>query len=67
LYSSTSSTCTVRRRLDADGIRYEYLDGATRDRETRVTRFQTDPDCRLFLVSLKAGGLGLNLAAAEHW
>jgi SNF2 family DNA or RNA helicase len=31
-----------------------------------VERFQTDPDCKLFLVSLKAGGLGLNLTAAEY-
>ena len=34
--------------------------------EARVQRFQHDPECRLFLVSLKAGGLGLNLTAAEH-
>ena len=32
----------------------------------RVERFQNDPDCRLFLISLKAGGLGLNLTAAEY-
>jgi SNF2 family DNA or RNA helicase len=62
----TSFLSIVRSRLDAEGLRYEYLDGATRDREARVTRFQTDPECRLFLVSLKAGGLGLNLTAAEH-
>ena len=47
-------------------ITYEYLDGRTRDRQARVERFQTDPDCRLFLISLKAGGLGLNLTAAEY-
>ena len=45
---------------------YEYLDGATRDRQAHVERFQNDPDCRLFLISLKAGGLGLNLTAAEY-
>ena len=45
---------------------YEYLDGQTRDRAVRVARFQDDPAVRLFLVSLKAGGLGLNLTAAEH-
>ena len=56
----------MRERLDAEGIPYEYLDGQTRDRAARVERFQTDPDCRLFLVSLKAGGLGLNLTAAEY-
>lgn len=56
----------VRKRLDAQGIVYEYLDGKTRDRQERVERFQTDPLCKLFLVSLKAGGLGLNLTAAEY-
>jgi SNF2 family DNA or RNA helicase len=56
----------VRRGLDARGIAYEYLDGKTRDRKTRVERFQTDPACPVFLISLKAGGLGLNLTAAEY-
>jgi len=56
----------VRDRLDREGIVYEYLDGRTRDRQARVERFQTDPECRLFLISLKAGGLGLNLTAAEY-
>jgi SNF2 family DNA or RNA helicase len=62
----TSMLAIVRRRLERMGIRYEYLDGATRDRAARVERFQTDADCGLFLVSLKAGGLGLNLTAAEY-
>jgi SNF2 family DNA or RNA helicase len=62
----TSLLSIVRGRLDSEGVTYEYLDGATRDRETCVTRFQNDPECRLFLVSLKAGGLGLNLTAAEY-
>ncbi|HEX4956441.1 MAG TPA: SNF2-related protein [Thermoanaerobaculia bacterium] len=56
----------VRERLDARAIPYEYLDGRTRDRQERVDRFQTDPDCPLFLISLKAGGVGLNLTAASH-
>ena len=38
----------------------------TRTGRQRVERFQTDPDCKLFLISLKAGGLGLNLTAAEY-
>lgn len=62
----TSFLAIVRRHLDGRGIAYEYLDGATRDRQACVARFQDDPACRLFLVSLKAGGLGLNLTAAEH-
>jgi SNF2 family DNA or RNA helicase len=62
----TSFLALLRPRLDALGIKYEYLDGRTRQRAERVERFQTDPDCRLFLISLKAGGLGLNLTAAEY-
>jgi superfamily II DNA or RNA helicase len=56
----------VRQQLDARGIRYAYLDGRTRDRAARIAQFQTDPGCRLFLISLKAGGTGLNLTAAEY-
>lgn len=52
--------------LDRDKVPYLYLDGRTRDRAARVERFQNDPDPKLFLISLKAGGLGLNLAAAEY-
>jgi len=62
----TSLLGIVRNRLDRGRIAYEYLDGATRDRQARVERFQKDADCRLFLASLKAGGLGLNLTAAEY-
>ena len=63
----TSFLAIVRERLDAArSIAYEYLDGQTRDRQARVERFQNDPDCQLFLISLKAGGLGLNLTAAEY-
>jgi superfamily II DNA or RNA helicase len=62
----TSLLAIVRARLDARGLTYEYLDGRTRDRAARVRRFQEDPECRLFLISLKAGGLGLNLTAAGY-
>jgi superfamily II DNA or RNA helicase len=62
----TSLLKIVRDRLDARGVVYEYLDGRTRDRQARVERFQNDPACPLFLISLKAGGLGLNLTAAEY-
>jgi SNF2 family DNA or RNA helicase len=51
---------------DGAGVRCEYLDGATRNREMHVDAFQNYPDCGLFLISLKAGGLGLNLTAAEY-
>ncbi len=56
----------VRERLDASGIRYAYLDGRTRDRQARVDEFQRDAACPVFLISLKAGGHGLNLTAAEY-
>ncbi len=62
----TSMLSIVREHLDEAGIDYEYLDGQTRDRRERVTRFQEDDSCRIFLISLKAGGLGLNLTAAEY-
>ncbi len=62
----TSLLSIVRERLDRNSIAYEYLDGRTRDRQARVERFQNDPNCPLFLISLKAGGLGLNLTAAEY-
>ncbi len=62
----TSFLALVRARLDAAKVPYEYLDGATQDRQARVARFQTDAECPLFLLSLKAGGVGLNLTAADY-
>ncbi len=62
----TSMLAIVKQHLDKKGIVYEYLDGQTRDRKERVQRFQTDKDCGVFLISLKAGGLGLNLTAADY-
>ncbi|MBL8373677.1 SNF2-related protein, partial [Accumulibacter sp.] len=57
----------LREPLDAAGIRYQYLDGATpaADRSRRVAAFQAG-DGDLFLISLKAGGFGLNLTAADY-
>ena len=62
----TSLLSIVRKNFDDKGITYEYLDGQTRNRKDHVDRFQNDPDCPVFLISLKAGGLGLNLTAAEY-
>jgi len=57
----------IREYLDSQGISYQYLDGSTpsKDRKTRVDDFQSGQG-DLFLISLKAGGLGLNLTAADY-
>ena len=62
----TSLLAIVKRHLDGANIRYQYLDDKTRDRQERVDRFAADADCPVFLLSLKAGGVGLNLTAAEY-
>ena len=62
----TSMLSIVRRDFDDKNINYEYLDGQTRNRQECVDHFQSDPDCGVFLISLKAGGLGLNLTAADY-
>jgi SNF2 family DNA or RNA helicase len=62
----TSLLAIVREKLDATNTVYEYLDGRTKDRQAKVERFQNDEGCKLFLISLKAGGLGLNLTAADY-
>jgi superfamily II DNA or RNA helicase len=62
----TSLLALLRPKLEKRHWDYEYLDGKTRDRESRVGRFQAEPGCHLFLISLKAGGLGLNLTAADY-
>ncbi len=56
----------VRERLDALDLRYEYLDGSTTKRQEAVDRFQAEDGPPLFLISLKAGGFGLNLTAADY-
>lgn len=55
----------IRHRLDAEGIDYCYLDGRTRDRAKAIQRFK-DGDAPVFLISLKAGGFGLNLTEADY-
>ncbi|MBI2742646.1 MAG: DEAD/DEAH box helicase [Chlamydiales bacterium] len=52
-------------RVRERGWAYLHLDGSTSDRETPVRRFQEDPEQLLFFISLKAGGVGLNLTAAD--
>lgn len=55
----------IRAALDEDGVVYEYLDGSTKDRIERVDRFNKDDSVPVFLISLKAGGTGLNLTGAD--
>ncbi|QDS91836.1 ATP-dependent helicase HepA [Roseimaritima multifibrata] len=62
----TSLLSLVRQEIDQRGWTYEYLDGKTQKRGDRVKHFQEDADCPLFLISLKAGGHGLNLTAADY-
>ena len=52
-------------RLDALGIDYVCMTGSTRDRQSLVDRFQNDKHCKVFLMTLKTGGVGLNLVAAD--
>ncbi|NBB22333.1 ATP-dependent helicase [Runella sp. CRIBMP] len=56
----------LRRYLDPRGIRYAYLDGSTSDRQAQVELFQENDEIKIFLISLRAGGLGLNLTAADY-
>ncbi|WP_054509116.1 DEAD/DEAH box helicase [Chryseobacterium sp. ERMR1:04] len=56
----------VKNRLEENNITYEYLDGQTKDRQNRVENFQNQEDIRVFLISLKAGGTGLNLTEADY-
>jgi superfamily II DNA or RNA helicase len=56
----------VRPALEAEGLTVAQLDGKSRDREGLVQRFQEDPSLGVMLISLKAGGTGLNLTAAEY-
>jgi SNF2 family DNA or RNA helicase len=62
----TSFLKIVGKHLKSRNMPYLYLDGQTRDRTERTHRFQNDPHIPVFLISLKAGGLGLNLTAADY-
>jgi SNF2 family DNA or RNA helicase len=58
----------IRQKLEVLGVKYEYFDGSTSapDREKAIQAFQNDEETRVFLISLKAGGVGLNLTAADY-
>lgn len=56
----------VKFRLDEQQVRYTYLTGESTNREKIIKAFQDNPSCNVFLISLKAGGVGLNLTAADY-
>jgi non-specific serine/threonine protein kinase len=58
----------IRERLKELDVKFEYFDGSTSatERERAIQSFQNDDSCRVFLISLKAGGVGLNLTAADY-
>jgi len=64
----TEMLAIIRKELDTIGLSYCYLDGSTpgEKRKAEVKRFQEDESIKIFLVSLKAGGVGLNLTAADY-
>tara|TARA_R110002096_G_scaffold403766_3_gene601346 strand:- start:51055 stop:54039 length:2985 start_codon:yes stop_codon:yes gene_type:complete len=61
----TSMLKILRENLEEAGISYNYLDGSSSDRAEQVQQFQQQRDRKVFLISLKAGGYGLNLTAAD--
>lgn len=67
IYSQfTSMLQLIAKEVQKRKWNYVYLDGSTKDRERVVNQFQDDPETSFFLISLKAGGTGLNLTAADH-
>lgn len=56
----------IKERLVIEDIPFEYLDGQTVNRQEKVEHFQNNPSIRVFLISLKAGGKGLNLTEADY-
>ena len=55
-----------RQHFETEGIPYTYLDGSTQNRGEIVKKFQEDESTRVFLISIKAGGVGLNLTEADY-
>jgi SNF2 family DNA or RNA helicase len=56
----------IKKSLVARSINFEYLTGQTKNRAEKVKNFQENPEVRIFLISLKAGGVGLNLTEADY-
>ena len=56
----------VKEFLNDKKIPFAYLDGSTTDRRDQVEKFNNEPNLKVFLISIKAGGLGLNLTEADY-
>ena len=56
----------IEKDLSVQKIKYAKLTGSTTDRQKVIKSFTDDDDCRVFLISLKAGGVGLNLIEADY-
>ncbi len=56
----------IKKELLSRNIKFEYLTGQTKNRAEKVKNFQENPEIRVFLISLKAGGVGLNLTEADY-
>lgn len=56
----------VKDFLLENNINFAYIDGSVKDRESQINKFNSDPECKVFILSLKAGGLGLNLTTAQY-
>ncbi len=56
----------IRSWLHMNKIPFSYLDGASKDRYEQVEKFNADPQIPIFLISLKAGGTGINLTSADY-
>ncbi len=64
--SFTKMLAIVKEDLEKKGVKYSYLDGASRNREAIVEEFQNCEEARPFLISIKAGGVGINLTSADY-
>ncbi len=56
----------IEKHISSMGIKYSYLDGSTKNREEEIKKFQKQKEISVFLLSLKAGGVGINLTAADY-
>jgi len=56
----------IEKHINSLGIKYSYLDGTVKNREEEIRKFQNQKEISIFLLSLKAGGVGINLTAADY-